>query len=107
MRMVSRDVYLQVYIAAVAEIHVASLFPKARQLGGITHDRTCLDQPNRRIRTRLYGGVGGRSCEAPSYPDVCWVRHMFLRVRRTYHGNDEWYGSNHSVFRSPGPDFLP
>ena len=27
------------------------------------------DQPNRRIRTRTYGGVGGGSCEAPPYPD--------------------------------------
>jgi len=28
------------------------------------------DQPNRRIRTRTYGGVGGGSCEAPPYPDM-------------------------------------
>ena len=25
------------------------------------------DQPNRRIRTRTYGGVVGGSCEAPPY----------------------------------------
>ena len=28
------------------------------------------DQPNRRVRTRTHGGVGGGSCEAPPYPDV-------------------------------------
>ncbi len=27
------------------------------------------DQPNRAVRTRMLRGVGGRSCEAPSYPD--------------------------------------
>jgi len=31
---------------------------------------SCLDQPNRRIRTRMYGGVGGGSCKAPPYPDM-------------------------------------
>ena len=30
---------------------------------------SCLDQPNRRIRTRMYGGVGGGSCKAPPYPE--------------------------------------
>jgi len=29
---------------------------------------SCLDQPNRRIRTRMYGGVGGTPCEGRSYP---------------------------------------
>ncbi len=29
-----------------------------------------LDQPNRPVGTRMQGGVGGRSCEAPSYPDT-------------------------------------
>ena len=28
----------------------------------------CLDQPNRRIRTRMSGGVGGGSREATPYP---------------------------------------
>ena len=28
------------------------------------------DQPNRVVRTRTLRGVGGGSCEAPSYPDV-------------------------------------
>lgn len=28
------------------------------------------DQPNRRVRTRTHGGVGGGSCEAPHYPDL-------------------------------------
>ena len=27
------------------------------------------DQPNRRVRTRTHGGVGGGRCEAPPYPD--------------------------------------
>ncbi len=35
----------------------------------------------------MYGGVGGRSCEAPSYPDVCRARHVILRVSRAYHEN--------------------
>ena len=30
-----------------------------------------LNPPNRRIRTRTYGGVGGGGREAPPYPDVC------------------------------------
>jgi len=50
---------------------VASLVLKARQIGGITHSRLCFDQPNRRIRTRMFGGVGGTPCEGRSYPDVC------------------------------------
>jgi hypothetical protein len=36
------------------------------------------------------GGVGGGSCEATPYPDVCRVRHMFLRVSQTYHENDKF-----------------
>ena len=28
------------------------------------------DQPNRRVRTRTHGGVGGGRCEAPPYPDT-------------------------------------
>jgi len=32
---------------------------------------TVLDQPNRAVRTRMLRGVGGGSCEAPPYPDVC------------------------------------
>ena len=27
------------------------------------------DQPNRRLRTRMAGGVGGTPCEGSSYPD--------------------------------------
>ena len=38
------------------------------------------DQPNRRIRTRMYGGVGGALSDGRPYPDVCRVRHVFLRV---------------------------
>ncbi len=29
------------------------------------------DQPNRAVRTRMLRGVGGGSCEAPPYPDLC------------------------------------
>ena len=36
----------------------------------------------------MYGGVGGGSCEAPPYPDVCRARHVFLRVRVMYHAFD-------------------
>src|SRR5215510_11107041 len=25
--------------------------------------------PNRRVRNRMHGGVGGRGCKVPSYPD--------------------------------------
>ncbi len=25
--------------------------------------------PNRRVRSRMHGGVGGRGCKVPSYPD--------------------------------------
>jgi hypothetical protein len=32
---------------------------------------TALDQPNRVVRTRMLCGVGGDSCEAIPYPDVC------------------------------------
>ena len=32
------------------------------------------DQPNRAVRTRMLRGVGGGSCEAPPYPDVCRAR---------------------------------
>ena len=35
------------------------------------------DQPNRRIRTRMSGGVGGGSREATPYPYVCRARHVF------------------------------
>jgi hypothetical protein len=28
-----------------------------------------LNLPNRRVRTRMHGGVGGGSCEASPYPD--------------------------------------
>ena len=54
--------------AAVAERSVAFCFLNARQ------DRAlfvcfCFDQPNRRIRTRKSGGVGGGSREATPYPD--------------------------------------
>ena len=52
---------------------VASLVLKARQIGGITHSRFCLDQPNRRIRTRMYGGVGGTPCEGRSYPYIIFI----------------------------------
>src|SRR5215831_9685911 len=27
--------------------------------------------PNRRVRNRMHGGVGGRGCKVPSYPDPC------------------------------------
>ena len=36
----------------------------------------------------MYGGVGGASSDGRPYPDVCRVRHMFLRVSRTYHESD-------------------
>jgi len=38
------------------------------------------DQPNRRIRTRTYGGVGGTPCEGRSYPDVCRAKPGYLLV---------------------------
>jgi hypothetical protein len=28
--------------------------------------------PNRRVRNRIHGGVGGRGCKVPSYPDSTW-----------------------------------
>jgi len=34
-------------------------------------------------------GVGGVLSDGHPYPDVCRVRHMFLRVSRTYHENDK------------------
>ena len=43
------------------------------------------DQPNRRLRTRMGGGVGGALSDGRPYPDVCRVRHVFLRVS-IYHG---------------------
>jgi hypothetical protein len=33
-------------------------------------------------------GVGGTLSDGRSYPDVCRVRHMFLRVSRIYHYMD-------------------
>ena len=35
------------------------------------------DQPNRVVRTRMLRGVGGRSCEAPHYPDRAFIAHFF------------------------------
>ena len=58
------------HIAAVAEMSVASLFPKARQIGGITHGRFCFDQPNRAVRTRMLRGVGGALSDERPYPDM-------------------------------------
>ena len=67
---------------------VASLVLKARQIGGITHGRLCFfDQPNRRIRTRTYGGVGGGSCEGRSCPDNVFVldkgHYIFVIFKRS------------------------
>src|SRR5215472_10095693 len=33
-----------------------------------------LNLPNRRVRTRTHGGVGGGSCEASPYPDMARSR---------------------------------
>src|SRR5262245_708582 len=30
--------------------------------------------PNRRVRNRMHGGVGGRGCKVPSYPDQAYNR---------------------------------
>ena len=43
------------------------------------------DQPNRPVRTRTQGGVGGALSDGRPYPDVCRARHVFLRVSRAYH----------------------
>ena len=37
------------------------------------------DQPNRRIRTRKYGGVGGTLCEERSYPDIFFLDLFIVR----------------------------
>ena len=33
----------------------------------------CLDQPNRRIRTRMSGGVGGGLRKGAPYPAIIWT----------------------------------
>jgi hypothetical protein len=35
-----------------------------------------LNQPNRRVRTRTHGGVGGGSCKASPYPDRFFEQHL-------------------------------
>ena len=71
---------------------VSSLALKARQIGGITHIRLCFDQPNRRIRTRMYGGVGGTPCEGRSYPDG----HSFIIFQDHYNLKDTFaYARRH------------
>ena len=40
----------------------------------------CLDQPNRRIRTRMSGGVGGGLREEAPYP----VRHLLSQFSESY-----------------------
>jgi len=39
----------------------------------------CLDQPNRRMRTRMSGGVGGGLCKGAPYPD----RHLSFLFQTT------------------------
>ena len=49
---------------------VASLLSESPATSvGVPITDIALDQPNRRIRTRMSGGVGGGSCEATPYPD--------------------------------------
>jgi hypothetical protein len=36
----------------------------------------CLDQPNRRMRTRMSGGVGGGLSDEAPYPDRKWQREV-------------------------------
>ena len=57
------------------------------------------DQPNRRIRTRTSGGVGGGSCEAPPYPDIRLLRFMT-------NANRAWCNNRKCVrnFRGTLPD---
>jgi hypothetical protein len=43
-----------------------------------------LNLPNRRVRTRTHGGVGGGSCEASPYPDVCWACSTAREVKVLY-----------------------
>ena len=66
------------YYAAVAEMLVALRSPRLNS--PVILFGPVFDQPNRRIRTRMYGGVGGALSDGRPYPDVCRVRHVFLRV---------------------------
>ena len=42
----------------------------------------CLDQPNRRMRTRMSGGVGGGLCKGAPYPDSPIVVYLLLYQMR-------------------------
>src|SRR5215813_1467171 len=42
--------------------------------------------PNRRVRNRMHGGVGGRGCKVPSYPDPV----VSPRRVRKKHQYDHW-----------------
>jgi len=43
----------------------------------------------------MYGGVGGGSCEAPSYPDVCRA------LARLLYGDAQYYDTH--IGQSPDP----
>ena len=60
-------------------------------------------------------GVGGALSDGRSYPDVCRVRHMFLRVSRIYHYNGRFgksqtqpgSGEGYSVITTGYPVTVP
>jgi hypothetical protein len=56
---------------------------------------TCFDQPTRAVRTRMLRGVGGGSCEAPPYPDVCRA------LARLLNGDAQYYDTH--IGQSPDP----